>query len=231
MQYLGGKFRIRKWLAEQIAPYRTPGHILWEPFCGGLNASEALLPDICSDVDASLIALYQAVRAGWEPPVHVDEELYAFARTLPESNPLHGFCAFGCSHSGRKWGGFAKDNPAHHAFYARAAATNLTRASKMLQTTVFYQIDFFTIDPFEIEADLYCDSPYRNTAGYTQDFDSDRFIAYAQEWARFTSVFVSEYAWPAWAGIEIASCLRDCPQRRKGGKGATAIERLFLVTP
>lgn len=56
MRYLGGKYRIRKWLAENIAPYRTPGHILWEPFCGGLNASEALLPDICSDVDESLTA-------------------------------------------------------------------------------------------------------------------------------------------------------------------------------
>jgi hypothetical protein len=51
MHYLGGKYRIRKWLAAEISPYRTPGPILWEPFCGGLNASEALLPDLRSDVD------------------------------------------------------------------------------------------------------------------------------------------------------------------------------------
>ena len=226
MRYLGGKYRIRKWLAAEIAPYRTPGHILWEPFCGGLNASEALLPDLCSDIDESLIALYQAVQAGWEPPAAVDEELYRYARTLPESNPLHGFCAFGCSMSGRKWGGFAKGNtPQNYAQNARNAVLRQTKHSE------FARIDFLSIQPYAIDADIYCDPPYRGTAGYAHAFDYDRFVACAQEWSRYTTVLVSEYAWPSWAGVQIAECDRLCSSAKRAGKVQHATERLFLVTP
>jgi site-specific DNA-adenine methylase len=229
MRYLGGKYRIRKWLAAEIAPYRTPGHILWEPFCGGLNSSEALLPDLCSDIDESLIALYQAVQAGWEPPAAVDEELYRYARTLPESNPLHGFCAFGCSFGGKKWGGFASAYSDRVApTYANTAARRLRLSLEILRLCYFDRVDFLSVLPYAIDADIYCDPPYRGTAGYAHAFDHDRFIACAQEWSRYTTVLVSEYAWPNWAGVQIAECTRNVEMQTT--KGART-ERLFLVTP
>jgi DNA adenine methylase len=233
MQYLGGKYRIRKWLAAEIAPYRTPGHILWEPFCGGLNASEALLPDLCSDIDESLIALYQAVQAGWEPPAAVDEELYKYARTLPESNPLHGFCAFGCSFGGKKWGGFARNSKGSTAPspYPGRARTALRRACGALHLCAFDRVDFLAVLPYSIGADLYCDPPYNATTGYAHAFDRDTFIAYAQVWAEHTAVFVSEYEWPCWAGIQIAECERNCSIAANTDRKASRTERLFLVTP
>jgi DNA adenine methylase len=228
VQYLGGKYRIRKWLAAEIAPYRTPGRILWEPFCGGLNASEALLPDICSDIDTSLIALYQAVRAGWEPPAHVDEKLYAYAHTLPESNPLHGFCAFGCSFGGKKWGGFARGVNGNYAAIAKRA---VLRAVSALSLSCFEVLDFNRIDPYPIDADIYCDPPYRNTTGYRSGtFDSDAFVLRVKQWARHTNVFVSEYDWPDQDGLLLAEHTAKQTAGNKSIKPERT-ERLFLVLP
>lgn len=69
MYYLGGKARIAKALAAEIAKHRRPGQPVWEPFCGGLNSAVAHGGVVhCTDACVPLIALLQAVRDGWDPP-------------------------------------------------------------------------------------------------------------------------------------------------------------------
>lgn len=111
MQYLGGKTRIAKAIAEIVNAERGD-RVFWEPFCGGLSVSVKLAahgPGIVSDANPALIALYQAVRDGWDPPGHVSEEEYSAAKALPDSDPRKAFIGFGCSFGGKWFGGYARN--------------------------------------------------------------------------------------------------------------------------
>ena len=95
MKYLGGKAKIARHVVDVIERYRAPAQPVWEPFCGGLNVTRELarrgIDVIATDASWPLIALVQAVRAGWQPPAALSESEWAAARALPVSNPLHGF--------------------------------------------------------------------------------------------------------------------------------------------
>lgn len=196
MQYLGGKHRIAKELARIIAP-RGP----WlEPFCGGQHMSVALAeyaPGVSGDVNAVLISLYRAVRAGWQPPETVSRETYASARVLPDSDPLKAFAGFGCSFGAKFFGGYAPRSDRNYAAQARRAllrdAAALAAARVHLTCASFF--DYSIQDCVDV---LYCDPPYRGTTGYsTGAFDHDAFWSRCREWAAAgVRVYVSEYTAP-----------------------------------
>jgi hypothetical protein len=229
VRYLGGKAKLRKYLCPEIAKHRAPGQVLWEPFCGGLNSAVGhggLV--VCSDVSIPLIALLLAVRAGWDPPHEVSEAEWRAAKTLPPTDPRHGFCAFGCSFGGDDGGGYARDGsnpryakPGHN--YAREARNTLLRDAPI--PAAIFLADFLAIEPRPLSALIYCDPPYRGRRGYGAPFDHDRFVARCRAWARFTTVLVSEYEFPGellWSR-EKAAGLR--------GRESVHVERLYKVNP
>ncbi len=230
MRYLGGKSRIARHLAAVIDQYRRPGQWVWDPFCGGLSMAVALSangPGLASDANAALIALYQAVRAGWVPPTEVSREQYAAARQLPDSDPLKAFCGFGCSFGGKWFGGWFGDGSNH----CSAAGSSRAVRRDVPKVTEFATIDFLAVEPHDSGMVLYLDPPYRGTTGYaaTGAFDHDRFDARAREWAAFGPVFVSEYEFPG--GVVVFE--REKPKSVAGGNGGgrIGIERLYLVQP
>jgi DNA adenine methylase len=100
MQYLGGKSRIAKEIAQVVAPQG----FWWEPFCGGLSVSVQLAkfgPGLVSDANPALISLYTSVARGWLPPEALSLEEWREARRLPDSDPRKAFAGFGCSFGGR----------------------------------------------------------------------------------------------------------------------------------
>lgn len=197
MRYLGGKSRI----AKEIAAVVAPRGIWWEPFCGGLSVSVQLAkygPGVVSDVNPALIALYQAVRDGWQPPTSVSKEEHAAAKLLPDSDPLKAFIGFGCSFGGVWFAGLAKTAGRNYAVESGSA---VTRDIQALATCTLAHLSFFSVDPHTAPCPevIYCDPPYAGTTGYkgTAPFSHDMFWLYCQVWAnRGVRVFVSEYTCP-----------------------------------
>jgi DNA adenine methylase len=192
MQYLGGKSKIAKDLARII----QPKGLCWEPFCGGLSMSVQLAkygPGLVSDAHPALIALYQAVRAGWQPPEVVTEADYQAAKGLPDSDPLKAFVGFGCSFGGKFFGGYARASPSRN--YPRHCARSLARDIPSLARCQIEHLSFLDQEPTPGFDVIYCDPPYWGTTGYsTGSFDHTLFWARCVQWAQTGSrVFVSEY--------------------------------------
>lgn len=197
MQYMGGKTRIAAELVSVIDKERRPGQLAWDAFCGGLSVSRALLkrgPVLSTDACVPLISLYLAVQAGWETPSDISPDIYRDARLLPDSDPLKAFCGFGMSFGGKWFGGLSRPRPK----YARPAEG----CGKVLKRDVLGLdircVDFMAQAPCATDALLYLDPPYAGTTAYggCAPFDSDAFAVKVDKWARFTTVFVSEYNFP-----------------------------------
>jgi len=232
MQYLGGKSRLGKHIAQAIRAHgkHVQGTPIWEPFCGGLGCTPYLAtlgPIICSDVNPALISLYRAVRAGWVAP-DVDEDLYRAAKALPDSDPLKAFAGFGCSFGGKYFGGYARQNTTY-------SFSNGARNALSKQVPAAFSFDcwsFFDQVP-QAGVTLYLDPPYAETTGYsTGAFDNEAFWLRAEEWSKYTHVYVSEFKAPeAWLSVW------ECERGTKGGAALRTsdqrehMERLFYRGP
>jgi len=241
VRYLGGKSRIAKHIAPIVNAARTAERpYFWDPFCGGLSMAVALAkhgPGVVSDKNPALIALYQAVRNGWEPPSALSEAEWRAARELPDSDPLKAFAGVCCSFSGMWFGSYTARggrNPTTGAekHAADSGQRALRRDIPKLAQCQIITADFLETEPRPWPIVIYADPPYAGTAGYaaTGPFDHGRFWRRCAEWERLgVPVFVSEYACPV-SHTEIWS-----RQHRRfiGGadKGAQRIDRLFRVLP
>lgn len=108
MQYFGGKARIAKKVAEFINGQLQDGQAYYEPFCGACNVTQHIDKDrgvYASDSNKYLIAFWQAVQAGWEPPAVVSEEEYRRVKANKDEDlALTAFVGFGCSFAGKFFG-------------------------------------------------------------------------------------------------------------------------------
>ena len=197
MRYQGGKAKIAKLIAAQIAPRG-----LWlEPFCGGMNMSAQFAQyhhGVISDVHPALISYAKALCAGWIPPEHLTRAEYESAKTLDDSNPLKGYAGFCFSFAGRYFASYAEITPGsfEHGVAYRAA---LKLQKAITGRVAIARCSFFDYAPNPSVETLYCDPPYAGTAGYlgTPKFDHAAFWDRCREWATGgTRVFVSEYAAP-----------------------------------
>jgi DNA adenine methylase len=226
MRYLGGKYRIAKHIAREINKVRRPGQLVWDAFCGGLSVGAAVgAPVVCSDVNADLIAMYQAVRAGWVPPDVSKEEHARLKNSAP--SPLRTFAGFGCSFGGMWFSAWAAPRAAvkDGQLYSMADSSRNSLLKDVPRVTDFACMSFFDVEPSPEDMVLYCDPPYRGTAGYSAvgAFDHDAFETRVSEWSKFCPVFVSEYTFPL--GREVWS------SGKPNGSACFAknAEKLFLV--
>lgn len=201
MQYMGGKFRLAKYIAPIVAEAVPDDGEWWDPFCGGLSMSVALAratgrPGVASDACAPLIALYRAMLDGWDPPTSLSESEYREARHLPDDDPLKAFAGFGCSFGAKYFAGYARCSEG--ANYAGRARRALRRKIAVLRqegvAVSCMRFEDRPVSPFR--GAIYCDPPYAGTTGYpgAPPFDREAFLSRCVEWARAgAAVFVSEY--------------------------------------
>lgn len=221
MRYLGGKAKIAKQVAAVVAEYRGAGQPVWEPFCGGLNSAVAHGGIVvATDASRPLIALLQAVQNGWDPPAHLSEAEWHDAKELPETNPLHGFAAFGCSFGGKYFGGYASGEARNYAAESRRALLR-----DVPKVSVIERVDFLTTDPEPINWLVYCDPPYRGRTRYAMGFNHDRFVDRVSQWASCgVTLLISEYDFPL--GVCVWEHTRVAALR---GAEKTHTERIYLV--
>jgi len=233
MHYLGGKARINRWIVDTLYDVATPdltGYL--EPFVGG----GWVITEVCKrtwpggwtfdvgDAQPDLIMLWQALQQGWQPPACVMQELYDGLRHSPPS-PLRAFVGFGCSFSGKWWGGYARNNTGRN--YASNARNSLLSKTKWLSSVEFKCQPYWEWLP-ENKL-IYCDPPYALTTTYkdASGFDYQRFWDVVREWSNYNIVVVSEYQAPQ-DFVVVADKTTHTDMRCRSGAQEPRIERLFM---
>ncbi len=230
---------MKKFITPQIRD-RVGNGLVWDAFCGGLAMSEALGKTgsvLSSDACVPLIALYRGLLDGWRPAAQVTREVYESAKALPDTDPMKGFCGFGCSFGGMYFSSYVqpeatltvKSGPsAGNTFHRRYHAATLDVLTRQLRAIAHRPVcvDFLDVPPQAGPAAVYCDPPYRGTVGYAgvPAFDHDAFYRHCAAWSKHCPVFISEYECP------IGVCILDVPAPRGCTMAkADARERLYYI--
>lgn len=200
MKYMGSKNRHAKELLPIILADRAPNQFYVEPFVGGANMIDKVNgPRIGSDIHPHLIAMWRAVASGWTPPGLVSETEYKLCQQVQAVTAHVGFVGFGCSYSGKWFGGYARgnDNLGSPRNYASESARNIVK-----QAPGLFGVDFRCQSFRELEIPpksiIYCDPPYAGTTKYaTGGFDHEDFWCWCDyRHEEGHTVFVSEYTAP-----------------------------------
>ncbi len=194
MRYIGGKARIAADLAPIIL--QTRPKIVTEPFCGALSVTVELLKRdknlivYASDAHQDLVNLWIAVQEGWDPPQYLSKEEYQELKQA-EASPLRTFAGYGCSFSGKWFGGYAEDKSGRN--YCGNARNSIGKKKPYLDRVVFRAGDYREAQIGDV---IYCDPPYAGTTkpGERGEFNHQEFWSWVQ--AQSVPAYVSEYTAP-----------------------------------
>ena len=198
MRYFGGKVRIGKDLSLFLNNQLKENQPFVELFCGSCNKISRIDSNrlrIANDKHYYLIEMWIALQNGWEMPNEITEEEYQYIKNNKNEKPyLTGFVGFGCSYSGKWFGGYCRDNTGRN-YCLNAKNSNLKLLSS-LQDVKFYNKDYKDVD-IPIGSLIYCDIPYKNTTQYCKNevgkFDHDEFYQWARENSDKYEIYISEY--------------------------------------
>jgi DNA adenine methylase len=199
---MGSKNRYAKELLPIILKDRKFNQWYVEPFCGGCNMIDKVNGNnrIANDIQFYLIEMFKALQNNWQPPDFVSEEMwYDVKKNKEEYLPaLVGFIGFGCSFSGKWFGGYARGNqnngnPRNYCMESKKNVLN--------QVNKLKEVQFFNVNYWELKIPdnsiIYCDPPYANTEKYKDGFDTDKFWNWCEQKVKENHiVFVSEYSAP-----------------------------------
>lgn len=198
MKYVGSKNRYAKEILPIILKDRTD-QIYIEPFVGGANTIDKVSgPRIGADINPYLIAMFRALQDGWVPPDSISETEYRDIRDNKQSyDPsLVGFVGFGCSFSGKWFGGYARGDGAKGARnYCAESKRNLLKQLPSIQNVHFVISDYINLY-IPYNSIVYCDPPYRNAEKYIDGINHDDFWHWVRKISQTSKVFVSEYTAP-----------------------------------
>lgn len=232
MQYFGGKQRIAKRICERINLELCGRSHYYEPFVGGGSIISSINHGnrVGSDLNEALINMWKELSRGWQPPTSVSESLYNDVKNRNDvCDPLTAFCGFGCSFSGKWFGGYARDSSGRN--YAANAASSLRKKMRGLSGVQWRHCSYTEISP-EPNSLIYCDPPYIGTTQYSAvpSFDWGMFWDWCRKRVEEKClVLVSEYTAPD----DFSPCLTINTKTdiavKSGGKGPR-IEKLFTHT-
>lgn len=205
MHYFGGKARTTKSISEILNKENCEVYL--EPFVGAgwiLQNINPKIQRIANDSNQYLVDLLKAIQSGWIPPSSVSEELYDLIKKNPGNyDPfLVGFVAFGCSHSGKFFGGYARDNTGRN--YALNAKNSLLKKKPKFNNVIFSCLDYEEFLLKNVVSDkkilIYTDPPYACTTKYKgSNFHYDKFWDIMRKYRQMSNVklYISEYNAPS----------------------------------
>lgn len=204
---MGSKNRHAKEILEIVLKNRKDGQYYVEPFVGGFNIIDKVSGKrIGNDIHHYLIELFRAVQGGWQPPDFISYEQYQDIRkhSSKYSDALVGFVGFGCSYSGKWWGGYARGNDANGTprNYCAESKRNILSQHNGLQGIEICNTSYSDLIIPE-NSIIYCDPPYAGATMYKDKFDHNAFWKWCEEMSLAGhDVFVSEYRAPSgWTSV------------------------------
>ena len=198
MQYFGGKQRISKSLSEYLNSQLKKEQPFVDLFCGSCNIISKINNNrlrIANDKHKYLISMWKALQNGWEMPNNINEEEYQYIKTHKDENlPLTGFVGFGCSYSGKWFGGYCRNNT-NRNYCLNAKNSNLKILPK-IKDVIFYNLNYDKVN-IPIGSLVYCDIPYKNTTAYCKsevgEFNHEEFYNWVRNNSNKYDIYMSEY--------------------------------------
>lgn len=237
MMYNGAKSRYTRGIVRLIRDLIPHGGTYWEPFVGSAKviARVTNCRGFGSDLDRPIITLLQAVQDGWHPPATVTEEDYKLWQGRKDwDDPMVAFVGYGCSFSGKFFGGRARSRSGKIRNFAAEARRSLLARNEFLKGVELRVRDYR--DGFwrpQAPSLIYCDPPYDGTTAcgsVKTKFDSKEFWEWAEEQSCQSVVLVSEYRCPVAGSCLLWAETKGESMRRKEG-GGVKTERLFCLRP
>ena len=197
MRYFGGKQRISKELSCFLNSQLKENQPFVDLFCGSCNIVSKIDNNrlrIANDKHKYLIAMWKALQNGWEMPDVITEEDYKYIKEHKDDDlALAGFVGFGCSFSGKWFGGYCRSNSRNYCLNAKNS--NLKILPK-IQDVIFYNEDYKNaIIP--IGSLVYCDIPYKDTTSYSNKevgiFNHNEFYQWVRDNSDKYDIYISEY--------------------------------------
>lgn len=195
---MGSKRRIAKEILPIILKDRGKNQPYVELFVGGANVIDRVDGRrIGVDSNYYLISLLNALKNGWLPPRIVTEEEYQDIKNYPLSfrPEMVGYAGFQLSYGAMWFSSYRRDNTGKRN-YSLEAFNNVAKQAKNLKGIEFVNCSYeqFNLDE---ESIVYCDPPYKNTAGYGIKFNHDQYYDYLRRLSTLGhKVFCSEYFMP-----------------------------------
>ena len=207
MKYVGSKNRISKYIVPilQDCIDKNSIEIYYEPFVGGANLIDKIhcKERIGNDIHPQLIAMFNELQKGWQPPSHISEEEYNKVRENKELYPDYyvGFVGFNSTFGAKYFGGYARGFKADKITprdISNEAYRNLMKQMPQIMDVSFLCSDYKYNKYCDLQnALIYCDPPYQDTTKYATDtFDHDEFWNWCRKMSQHNKVFVSEYNAP-----------------------------------
>lgn len=200
MQYFGGKQRISFELSNFINKNYLNGNNrnFYDLFCGSCNITVNIDKNrkiYANDKHKYIISMWKELQKGWIPPKNCTKEQYDYVRDNIDIKPwVSGFIGFGCSFSGKWWGGYAKSTSNRN--YCLNAYNSTMKKLAKLRDVSFTCDEYFNVD-IKDGSIVYCDIPYKNTTQYSNKecglFNHDNFYKWVQENKNNFTILISEY--------------------------------------
>lgn len=228
---MGSKNRHAKHLLPIILKNRTSGQYYVEPFAGGMNMIDKVIGKrIANDINTPLICFFnELVYGGLNIPDQITDIEYNNSKKLPDQDPLKGFIGFGCSFSGKYFGGFARGNDSKGIprNYCLESKRNCMNQKLLLHGVIFYNLRYNELQiPFN--SIIYCDPPYENSTDYKTKFDHAEFWQWCRSMKNIGhTIYISEYNAPEdficlWSKKVNSSLTKNTGSKK-------AVEKLYTI--
>jgi len=240
MQYQGGKHIAAKHIVAAMQEHgATPERPVIEPFCGGCSVTVALCRAgfhvWASDINSSLILLWQKALLQDLEPFKLDAESYQRWKTAPDSAEK-ALVGFGASFGGEWFKGKAESKNKTVADYLAASVRTVNKQASYLRRYARFECRNYLDLPPTVGAVYYLDKPYEGVTRHSDGgptkvrFDHAAFWTWCKERAKCNTVFVSEYQAP-WGKLvmELETSANIAYLARARGEKPKQIERLFLL--
>jgi len=239
MKYIGGKFRLRKWICGILNKYRKPNQTFVDMFVGGASIVREMTGSrIANDIDRDLIAFYRGLQRGWIPPSDLTKDDYyrQYQRWCGgESDALIGFMKFFCGMFGGAWGGFAISNGTSNGPICRpiyySQANDSLKLAEQLTGVYLHSVDYRDVfAQLDSPCLVYCDPPYADMYNsYNISFDSELFWKFVREQSHKHTIIVSEESAPKDFKSISMEIIDPRINARRTGKADIRVEHLYIL--
>lgn len=211
--YHGGKKKIGEEITEAIfdiydsipEKLRPVVKGYCEPFCGMLGVYSPMLKEIqkrglkwsllAGDNNASVIAMWKAVKKGWTPPVSSSSVLYERLKKSKGASPEKGYVGHLHAFRGKYFVGKWVKRTKNALRLNRERVLSIGKQIKRVKFSAGSYTQYSKLETYII----YCDPPYEQSSQYKSAegesfrFDNERFLEWAKEMGKKNIVLVSEY--------------------------------------
>lgn len=235
MKYMGSKNKLAKELVPIIQSFLQPNQAYIEPFVGGANIIDKIQGNrIGSDIHKELIAMWNAIQAGWEYPDTITEADYTNIRYGDYPDHLKGYVGFNASYSGKWWGGYARyvSPLGKKQEFDKEAHRFITRQLEGIKDITFLNLSYLELEPHIPKNSLiYCDPPYRGTTKYSNKFfDPVIFDSWCQDMKEKGHILlVSEYNIPKYTELLFSKNRRSSLEVGSAYGAKHKVENLYLI--